>query len=97
MITGTSYFVTKNAAIRYYKGYGYADTVKTVERKIREGEIHIGKPPYKPGVERLVLLDGGKRYGIEETKARNPHTVIPSKFTAAKVRQVRGRIQILLP
>ena len=32
-----------------------------------------------------------------DTWMENPHTVIPSKFTTAKVRQVRGRIQILLP
>lgn len=58
---GTSYFVSLSAAVRYYKDYG--DDREDVQRKIREGSIHIGKPPLKPG-ERLGLTDGGKRYTI---------------------------------
>lgn len=62
---GTSHFVSFQTAVRYYRPYGYENTVETVKRKILEGEIHIGKPPLAPG-EKLVILDNGTRYGIEE-------------------------------
>lgn len=60
MRTGTSHFVTRAAAIRYYEVFGY-DT-KDVEAKLAEGEIHIGPPTLKDG-ERLGMMDGG-RYSI---------------------------------
>jgi len=65
---GTSHFVSRGAAIRYYRDYGYDDTAAAVDRKIREGEIHIGKPALKPG-QRLTTVDGGKRYAISENPA----------------------------
>lgn len=68
MTYGTSNFVSLSAAVRYYKDYGYDKA--DVQRKIREGEIHIGKPSLKPG-ERLGLTDGGKRYTIT-TGTSNP-------------------------
>lgn len=63
--TGTSYFVSEKAAIRYYRPYGYRNAAETVRRKLAEGEIHIGKPQLKAG-ERLVIVDNGTRYAIEQ-------------------------------
>lgn len=62
MRVGTSHFVNRLAAIRYYLPYGY--TAATLARKEEEGEIHFGPPPLKPG-ERLVVIDDGTRYAIE--------------------------------
>jgi hypothetical protein len=64
-ITGTSYFPSIDAAADYYKDYHYTSTRAAVMRKITDGEIHIGKPTLKQG-QRLVLVDNGLRYGIEE-------------------------------
>ncbi len=66
-IIGTEHFTSLGAAVRYYKDYGYDRT--DVQQKINNGEIQIGKPPYNPQAgERLLTIDGGKRYAIE----RNP-------------------------
>lgn len=62
---GTSHFVSRSAAERYYKPYGYEDVAEAVTRKLAEGEIHIGKPALKPG-QKLVTVDDGTRYAIEE-------------------------------
>lgn len=62
---GTSYFITKSAAIRYYRPYGYDDPKAAVERKLREGEIHIGRPPLKAG-QRAQIISGEGRYEIVE-------------------------------
>jgi hypothetical protein len=64
MITGTSYFVSKQAAIRYYQPAEYPVAAEAVEDKLARGEIHIGKPDLKPG-QRLTIIDGG-RYAIED-------------------------------
>lgn len=61
---GTSYFPSRIAAIRYYKPYGCDDTGETVDRKLAEGEIHIGKPTLLPG-QRLTLING-TRWCVEE-------------------------------
>lgn len=61
---GTSYFVSKMHALRYYDHEGA--TLNDIAIKEAEGLIHIGKPPIRPG-DRLVLLDDGARYGIEES------------------------------
>lgn len=66
MIVGTSYFVSRAAANAYYADYGC--TAENVAHKIRDGEIHIGKPSLKVG-ERLVLLDDGRRYGRVEAES----------------------------
>jgi hypothetical protein len=92
MTYGTSYFTSLSAAVRYYKAYGYDKS--DVQRKIREGEIHIGKPKLKPG-ERLGTTDGGKRYTISNTgKSSNP-----AKGTWIKVKAIKflggGKIQVL--
>lgn len=50
-----------------------------------------------PKNEKLAALLAKCGVARCQMQARNPHTVIPSKFTTAKVRQVRGQIQILLP
>jgi len=63
MIIGTCHFVDKQAAIRYYSDYPYDDPSKTVERKLREGEIKLGPPRLGRG-ERRFLNDEG-RYCIE--------------------------------
>jgi hypothetical protein len=52
MIVGLPYFRTRAAARRYYKPYGFGAV--DVERKIMEGEIHIGLPP--------MPLKEGERY-----------------------------------
>lgn len=64
-VWGTSHFVSRSAAMRYYKDYGYDDVKSAVDSKIRDGEIHIGKPSLKAG-QSLKLIDGGKRYAILE-------------------------------
>lgn len=97
---GTSYFVSMSAAVRYYKDYG--DDKEDVQRKIREGSIHIGKPPLKPG-ERLGLTDGGKRYTITEAQKIPNGRFVPAKVKhngrtySGKVKRVNGRVKIYLP
>ena len=64
MITGTNHFVSRKAAIRYYQPQEYPIAAQAVDDMVSRGVISIGKPDLKPG-ERLTLLDGGARYGIE--------------------------------
>jgi len=68
MRIGTSYFISAAHAARYYfdalPWMGPHDARCEVERKLRAGEIHIGKPELKPG-ERLCLIDNA-RYAIED-------------------------------
>lgn len=59
---GTSYFPTRGNAIRYYRAYEN-DPAAAVERKLKAGEIHIGKPPTKPGD---VLTIEDCRYHVTE-------------------------------
>ncbi len=89
---GTSYFTSRSAAIRYYKDYGYDDVKAAVARKIREGEIHIGKPPLKAG-QRLTTVDGGKRYAITEG---NPIARLPigKTVTVKAIRRRDGRVDL---
>lgn len=59
MKTGTCYFPSYGAALRYYRPYCVAREFKrgdrtqvtrlVVDQKLNEGQIHIGKPPTKPG------------------------------------------------
>ena len=60
---GTSHFVDRQAAERYYGVYG--DVGIDVTNKILAGEIKLGKPPVKPG-QRLEIIDNGTRYAIVE-------------------------------
>lgn len=62
MRTGTHHFINEDAAVRYYKPYGFDR--QDVQRKAVEGEIAYGKPTVRPG-ERIVLIDGNTRYAIE--------------------------------
>lgn len=67
--TGTSHFKSREAAMRYYRDYGYTDLAGVVDRKLADGEIHIGPPTLKPdGSERFVLIDNGTRYAIEDSQ-----------------------------
>lgn len=63
-ITGTNHFVSLRHAERYYDDYQYDDVRKTVQRKVKEGEIAIGPPKLKPG-QKLFLTDNGRRYAVE--------------------------------
>lgn len=65
MIIGTSYFVSMAKAAQYYRDYEGDDGYAAAQRKVREGSIHIGKPDLKPG-QRLLIIDNGTRYAIEE-------------------------------
>lgn len=60
---GTAYFVSPLAALRYYREYGA--TAGLVATMIRDGTIHIGRPPTRPG-DRLSIIDDGTRYAITE-------------------------------
>lgn len=83
MTYGTSYFVSKAAAVRYYRAYEGANAAAAVARKIREGEIHIGRPPVKAG-ERISLIDGGKRYAISNPASGKKLTKAQKKAKARK-------------
>lgn len=62
---GTAYFVSKPAAVRYYRDYEGEHAAAAVERKLAEGQIHIGQPSLKPG-QSLSVIDGGTRYAITD-------------------------------
>lgn len=68
---GTSYFVSKLAACSYYQtampAANYNEVLDGVNDKLNAGEIHIGKPELREG-QRLVVIDEGTRYAIEEGK-----------------------------
>lgn len=75
MKTGTCYFPSYGAAMRYYRPYAeiegpyHGHAVRTqatralVNRKLNEGEAHIGKPPHKPGA---VLTIEDNRWHVTE-------------------------------
>ena len=78
MKTGTCYFPSYGAALRYYRPYVgndladertnlgrtmMANVRALVDQKLNEGEIHIGKPTLKPG-ETISIEDN--RYFITE-------------------------------
>ena len=69
MTYGTSHFVNRAFAVKYYREYEQTltDAVAAVDRKIAEGAIHIGKPALKAG-ETLSVIDDGTRYAITEVK-----------------------------
>ena len=70
IVTGTSYFPSRDHAARYYKPYAkienpdhwLTELSQLVNRKIEAGEIHIGKPELKPG-QRAFVQDN--RWHIE--------------------------------
>jgi len=66
---GTSWFPSMWCARRYY-GYEHGAISaprEAIERKIAEGLIHIGQPDFDPARQKLVTLDGGLRWGIQDT------------------------------
>ena len=69
MTYGTSYFFNFTKACDYYRNYfddlTPAELEKIVRGKIDDGEIGIGKPDV-PINCRLVLIDDGCRYALEE-------------------------------
>lgn len=68
---GTSYFVSLDAAIRYYRPYFTGtrrDLARYVQTKVDTGEIHIGKPHVLDG-GKLLVIDNGTRYAIEVQEA----------------------------
>ena len=64
MIYGTSHFVSKQAAYRYYRPQG--ENEKSVNNKIKEKTISIGAPAVKTNQKVFLNYDEG-RYFIEET------------------------------
>ena len=59
---GTSHFVSKDAAVRYYRPYGYNETSRIVEHKLKDGEIHIGEPELKNGETCYLNADEGRYF-----------------------------------
>lgn len=79
MRTGTCYFASNSAAIRYYLTLcdnNYFVASATVSRKRQDGEIKIGKPPYDPATQRIYLIDEGCRYRIEDIEPANTKDTI---------------------
>ncbi len=62
--TATNYFRTKLTAIRYYAVYGLS--WMEVQQKINNGDIKIGEPPYDKSFQRIVLVDDGTKWAIED-------------------------------
>lgn len=70
-ITGTCYFPSYGAALRYYRPYlgvivrgaQMVELRSFVDEKLNAGEIHIGKPKLQPG-QTLSIKDN--RYHIAE-------------------------------
>jgi hypothetical protein len=65
---GTSYFLSNLAAVLYYstqQGLAFGPAVESVERKLKEGSIHIGLPKVKRNQTIIPNYDEG-RYFIEE-------------------------------
>jgi len=70
IIHGTANFVNFTKACDYYRDQGYdydtpAELELVVNTKIDEGEISLGKPDVPVGCK-LILMDHGTRYGIED-------------------------------
>lgn len=65
-LTGTSHFVSFDAAARYYADTegGIGAGTAAAARKLDAGEIHIGPPESKPG-DTLKINNEEGRYFIE--------------------------------
>jgi hypothetical protein len=67
LCTGTSHFKSREAAMRYYKLYGWG--AAEVDYALERGDIHIGPPELKAdGSQRFLLIDNGTRYAIEDSQ-----------------------------
>jgi hypothetical protein len=84
---GTSHFITRAAANRYYAAQG--ETAASVGRKLAAGEIHIGRPPRKAGQSVGVIPGEGRWYLIEEDSTTVP---IGRPFDADKNQDLRDQI-----
>ncbi len=65
---GTSHFVSVKAAIKYYRSQAEPDPAQAVADKLKEGAIHIGRPPISVTTgqhrEFIIIIDNGTRYAI---------------------------------
>ena len=57
---GTAYFRSLWDAYRYYRDHG--TDLAEVERKVKDGEFHIGKPPKVYESDELFLIKDEGRY-----------------------------------
>jgi hypothetical protein len=62
MITGTYHFFNKESAIKYY------GSRSEVDEALKEGRIAIGEPQGLKPDQRIILIDDGLRYGIEDNQ-----------------------------
>jgi hypothetical protein len=84
IMVGTPYFFSRRGADAYYLGQG--EDSDAVGRKLAAHEIHIGRPPLKPG-ERAFLIDEGTRWAVSD----QPETVRLSKHAITRlVEMARG-------
>ena len=61
---GTANFVSRAAATKYYKSQGY--DLAEVKRKIKAGEIFIGKPEVPEGMTLKVHQEEGRYFLSDE-------------------------------
>lgn len=64
-LTGTNHFVSFAHAVSYYRSQFGAGAREAVIAKLKTHEIEIGVPKLKDN-ERLRVIDGGKRYAVED-------------------------------
>lgn len=93
MMYGTSHFVSREAAVSYYRPYG--EDAPAVDRKIAAGEIHIGPPTLASG-EFTRLIDGGRRFAIvDPMSAHKPSKGDPITYggrVVGNVQRVDGNL-----
>jgi len=89
MITGTARFVSRTAALAYYRPYNEPGTnAAEVTRKEQDGEISYEKPTLKSR-ERLIVREG--RYHIETVPLDT--TAVCKPFSTGKRGKHRIRIE----
>lgn len=71
---GTSNFVSKRWAIRYYVSQGY--NRKEVNRKIKDGEISIGEPVVPDGMTLKVDNEEGRYFLCEDSQLKKRFIVM---------------------
>jgi hypothetical protein len=90
--TGTSYFASLSAALRYYKSYGLNRA--HVFCKLADGEIHIGVPPLKRGESYTLDAVEGRYTIVSETPPPPPIKKSPSlKAHKAHIYRTVGKRQ----
>lgn len=83
---GTSHFVSREAAVRYYAEYG--ENAADVDRKLREGIIAIGAPKVKR-YEKLSIIPGEGRYQIERLRTVRVPSARRSAASAEALKRIR--------